>query len=388
MTGKDLTAERVRELLDYDPVTGALDWINPTDRSPREGGKAGAVARAGSKYQYRRFLQIDNHRYPAHRVIWLHVHGHWPSQYLAPKNGDYDDLRLDNFAEATRSEAARLGGPNRANTSGYRGVTWVPQRERWVAYVTHNYKRVHVGYFGSIEEAIKARDVAVANLGVLPVLDKDELQAKAAALTRDARLRVFWRRVQKQTGGITKWSSFETFAADIPDLPLAHGKQMFLRPVRPEETIGPDNFEWATRKRLWDYASKDGKRAYAQFHRDHNRNSYRDKELRKNFGISLADYERMLEAQGNGCAICGRPETQKRYGKLRWLSVDHCHTTHAVRGLLCNSCNNGIGRFRDDPDLLRKAADYLERYAIKSNGAASPRPLKEERDAHHDPSAS
>lgn len=386
MPAKDLTANRVRELLDYDPVTGTLDWINPTDKSPREGGKAGALARAGSKYQFRRFIQIDHHRYPAHRVIWLHVHGQWPSQYLLPRNGNYDDLRLENFAEATRSESARRGGPSRANTSGYRGVTWDKVKNSWLVYITHNYKRIYIGNFKAKEDAIAARDAAAANLGALPILDKAERDAKAAALTRDARLRVFWRRLQKQTGGVTNWASFDAFASDIQELPAAHGRKMFLRPARTEETIGPDNFEWAIQQRQWDYSSKDGKRAYARFHRDQHRNTYRDKDLRKNFGISFADYQRMLDAQGGVCDICKKPETRTRYGKLTLLAVDHCHGSGAIRGLLCNNCNNGIGRFNDDPDLLRAAADYLERHAIKSNGAASPQSSIEERDAHHDPS--
>jgi hypothetical protein len=49
-----------------------------------------------------------------------------------------------------------------------------------------------------------------------------------------------------------------------------------------------------------------------------------------------------------------------RLGRKLRLNVDHCHVTGKVRGILCNSCNNGLGRFRDNPDLLLKAADYLQ----------------------------
>jgi hypothetical protein len=72
--------------------------------------------------------------------------------------------------------------------------------------------------------------------------------------------------------------------------------------------------------------------------------------LRKHFGISLEQYNIMVEDQGGRCAICGE-ESQ--------LHVDHDHETTEVRGLLCNNCNNGLGRFLDRPDLLRKAAEYL-----------------------------
>lgn len=82
--------------------------------------------------------------------------------------------------------------------------------------------------------------------------------------------------------------------------------------------------------------------------------------LRRKYGIGIVDYDRMLEEQGGGCAICGRkPESQTRYN--RFLHVDHCHDTGRVRGLLCDQHNLLIGRWDHDPVLLRRAAEYLER---------------------------
>jgi hypothetical protein len=63
-------------------------------------------------------------------------------------------------------------------------------------------------------------------------------------------------------------------------------------------------------------------------------------------------------SQNGVCAICGSPPTGTRSHGL--LAIDHCHDTLKIRGLLCNNCNNGLGRFKDNPDSLRKAADYLE----------------------------
>jgi hypothetical protein len=70
----------------------------------------------------------------------------------------------------------------------------------------------------------------------------------------------------------------------------------------------------------------------------------------------------MEKAQNNLCAICGNPQHQFHKGTRKRLYVDHDHKTNKVRGLLCNNCNAGVGRFKDEPDRLRSAADYLERH--------------------------
>lgn len=64
----------------------------------------------------------------------------------------------------------------------------------------------------------------------------------------------------------------------------------------------------------------------------------------------------MLEEQGGVCALCAKPEAG------RSLAIDHNHITGEVRRLLCNNCNRGIGHMQDNPDLLRRAAAYLEEY--------------------------
>lgn len=80
--------------------------------------------------------------------------------------------------------------------------------------------------------------------------------------------------------------------------------------------------------------------------------SLRKWHLRKNYGLTPEQYDEMLERQGGGCAICGKPP-----GDIA-LHVDHCHDTGRVRGLLCFSCNAGLGQFRHDPQLLGRAMDY------------------------------
>lgn len=79
--------------------------------------------------------------------------------------------------------------------------------------------------------------------------------------------------------------------------------------------------------------------------------------LRKR-GLTKEQHQAMIVAQGNRCLICGGASTDGRA-----LRIDHNHTTDQVRGLLCNSCNLGLGKFKDDPAILRAAAEYLERPA-------------------------
>lgn len=70
-------------------------------------------------------------------------------------------------------------------------------------------------------------------------------------------------------------------------------------------------------------------------------------------------YDEMLSSQGGVCKICGRPDTGRI--NTRRLFVDHCHKTGRVRGILCYKCNTLIGHAQDDPERLRKAAEYLEK---------------------------
>jgi hypothetical protein len=84
---------------------------------------------------------------------------------------------------------------------------------------------------------------------------------------------------------------------------------------------------------------------------------FRDKYLQRTFGISLDDYNSLLELQGGVCAICN--QTCK---SGRDLAVDHDHQTGQVRALLCMNCNRAIGWLQDKPELLMSATEYLLRF--------------------------
>lgn len=88
----------------------------------------------------------------------------------------------------------------------------------------------------------------------------------------------------------------------------------------------------------------------------------RDRNLRRDFGITLSQYNDILVAQNEVCAICKCKETTKqKNGRIQFLSVDHSHITKKIRGLLCNRCNRAIGLLRDSIEVLHNAIKYLIR---------------------------
>lgn len=158
-------------------------------------------------------------------------------------------------------------------------------------------------------------------------------------------------------GRDSAWNNFWTFVSDVGEPP---GEGFILRRLDASQPFGPDNWFWSQ------VAYKaDGTLAARELNSHRQRvwrakNPYRTKhhDLKKNYGITLADYERMLSYQDGGCAICAR--TSESMSK-RHLSVDHCHETKVIRGLLCDACNRAIGLLGDDTSRLERAIVYLRR---------------------------
>jgi Autographiviridae endonuclease VII len=92
-----------------------------------------------------------------------------------------------------------------------------------------------------------------------------------------------------------------------------------------------------------------------------------EREMRSNahykrkYGISIEEYQRMLEQQNGVCAICHQAESVTWKGRAIPLAVDHCHKTGKVRGLLCNRCNRVLSLFDDDIEVMKSAINYLHR---------------------------
>jgi len=117
------------------------------------------------------------------------------------------------------------------------------------------------------------------------------------------------------------------------------------------------------------HITKDGLNSYCKQCRSIEGKKYRDRPGHKEhaynnnlmhlYGIDINRYNQILESQNYACAICGSTETGSKHQKN--FHVDHCHTTKKVRGLLCKPCNIMLGEAKDDPRIISRAIEYLER---------------------------
>lgn len=153
-----LTAERLRELLDYDPISGALKWKSCAHVPHKVRGK---IAGAPKGFGYIQ-VQVDGKNYAAHILIWLYVHGTFPKVELDHKNNVGNDNRIDNLREVSRSQnnMNRLISSN--NTSGFKGVS--KSKNRWFAQIQIDGLNRHLGRFRTAEDAAKAYDRAAIAL--------------------------------------------------------------------------------------------------------------------------------------------------------------------------------------------------------------------------------
>jgi hypothetical protein len=98
-------------------------------------------------------------------------------------------------------------------------------------------------------------------------------------------------------------------------------------------------------------------KAYQKEYRRRYSNEIRFHKIQKYYGITEQEWYSIFHSQDNRCSICCCEDP----GKKGW-STDHDHKTGKVRGILCSSCNNGLGRFKDNPDSLKRAAEYLLKF--------------------------
>lgn len=152
-----LTAERLRDLLDYDPATGIFTW--KIDRNQ--------LAKAGDRAGYKRhdgylMVNICGKVHLGHRLVWLHVHGVWPADMIDHINGVPGDNRIANLRPATRSQNMMNMAPLARSTSGHKGVSWAKRASKWEAHITVARRKISLGHHQKIDDAIAARAEAEA----------------------------------------------------------------------------------------------------------------------------------------------------------------------------------------------------------------------------------
>jgi hypothetical protein len=158
----ELTADRVRSILDYNPETGVFIWRVASRRKP-----AGSVAGGTSGPSRYIDIYIDGVAYKAHRLAWLYVHGEWPQHTIDHVNRIKSDNRIANLRDVSLTDNLQ----NRVSTwasTGLRGVS--KSRDKYLARIRVGGKLHYLGLYKTAEEAAQARNVAEQRLHPLSPL--------------------------------------------------------------------------------------------------------------------------------------------------------------------------------------------------------------------------
>jgi hypothetical protein len=165
--------ETLHKLLSYDPASGRLFW-KERDASMFNGTKAGAHASWNTRWAGEESFLIRSDGYLtgsllnkkrfAHRVGFAMAHGYWPALAIDHINGVRDDNRISNLREATYGQNARNSRRANDNTSGVKGVSWSSAGKRWIATISVDKTRIHLGRFISKDDAVAAYVRANAEL--------------------------------------------------------------------------------------------------------------------------------------------------------------------------------------------------------------------------------
>ena len=149
-----MNIDALKSLLRYEPETGLIYWVAK--------GKGMIKKKTAGTKLYSGYLGIciGPKRWQAHRIAWALYHGEWPKDQIDHINGIKTDNRICNLREATNSQNGKNLGLSKANTSGYKGISFEKYTGRWKASIRVDGKSISIGRFVNIEDAIAARKAA------------------------------------------------------------------------------------------------------------------------------------------------------------------------------------------------------------------------------------
>lgn len=142
----ELTHARLLEVLHYDPATGVFTWREPVSRKTRVGGVAGGLTADKTT------ITLFKKKYAAHRLAWFYFYQKWPDTQIDHIDADPHNNQINNLRLANKSTNGMNRGPQRNNTTGFKGVCR-HGRGGFTAQITKDGKSKYLGYFKTPEEA-------------------------------------------------------------------------------------------------------------------------------------------------------------------------------------------------------------------------------------------
>lgn len=157
----ELTQQRLKELLQYDPDTGNFFW---KVRSNSRANAGDLASKQSFCFGYRQ-ISIDGKTYRAHRLVWFYFHNKWPTHNIDHINGIREDNRIENLRDVTQKvNMQNLQKAKRNSKSGLLGVDWMPKNKKWRAQIRIDGKKVYLGYFVTAQLAHEAYLKAKGNV--------------------------------------------------------------------------------------------------------------------------------------------------------------------------------------------------------------------------------
>ena len=169
---KKLTAAMVRRIFSYDPETGSLTWREKSHPMSNQVVGREAGCRRNKGY---RFVGVGKRRYFCHRVIWLWMTGSWPLNQLDHRDGDGGNNRWANLREATQAENNENLKCFVTSRTGYPGIRYRPEMDKFQVRVTKAGVTHHLGSFKSLDEAIAVRRTEKEKLHKFEPRDRHEI---------------------------------------------------------------------------------------------------------------------------------------------------------------------------------------------------------------------